>query len=44
MKNTHRQEYIDCSKLVKTIKTLKDFENPRYQAVQSSEEEYLKRC
>ena len=44
MKNTHRQEYIDCNKVVKAIETMKLMENPHYKDIITSLEDYLKKC
>ena len=33
LKNAHKQEYIDCHKIVKAIETMKELGNPYYKDI-----------
>ena len=44
MKNTHKQEYVNCEKIIKCIERMKSMGNRFYQDVNASVEEYTKKC
>ena len=43
-KNAHKQEYIDCHKIVKAIETMKKLENPYYKDIQLDAKKYFEEC
>ena len=44
LKNVHRQEFIDCKKIIQCIETMKNLKNPFYKDTVTNLEEYLNRC
>ena len=44
LKNIHRQEYIDCHKIIKAIETMKKLGNPYYKDLALNSDDYFKNC